>query len=930
MENCIDNNDDKIIIYATKLKNYPYRIDDLIFVDFHIGGKYSSCLRSSWDSRNGGVGAGLPGFTPFGSVPTATKEERTAGCSSSSTYNNDNYTNDNNIPFPSERIVNPLSTHLCVIAGDEIHCIGTTKVCDIVCGDEHTLTNKLYNLTDMQSNSQRNESEYIGIYNYRNNSSAYEESAILLLRNGKLYASILHPNENNDNKIVLSESYLLTTDFYPYILGCKIISQITINDSAVNSSGNCDKRDNSDDINNYDDNNKNNGNGIQNILQNDVKFILKYLNCSTGMDDTVTLCNPQHLNGDKRNVLSILRTIFGYSIEKKDQNNGENNIINNTSDKAIQEIISAIDEAVSAERYMKNKIKVIDVETLQMVALLNLLDENYSPSKRLINLDLSVDLKNNNSSLSKYIKVERTLRSELGSSGTQIGGMVTYLDFNIICLSKVSMRALQGRCVTIACTCTGPQSPIHNAVTTYSRDLQFSITTINNKDSYSCSLSVPIEISRISTYKISLSIHISYLTPELELYSQTECAGNQPMFVGLGLNPFDLSSACGKIIEMYESVLTLEEVYTVLNNESMSIQNAFVSTVQSVVRSPSVKVLNLKQGILNRKKVTSNGYGSDVKSNNSDKGVGSDRKNTNNDNNMHGKVGMKNEEYIISLSIPYLHSQQYNQKHSDLIDNEINDSSIYNQKESSYKMNDDNNNAINNTNNHDEKNMVLNSDKKMSSMISTSMRIIQTNIKSANDLSYHNKYTSMNTPKGFLGHLHPISNSNTNNTNSKDIPFYLSVNMNTVTCVGIKNHKNNLGNNNHASELDMDVLEMTGSPSLLSSISSVATKKALDYLNANNTCDNDNDHKSNSIVGNLIHSTIFSEKDVYSLPYNLQKVMVASSILVKELNVKMTKNKFNPNHNYDDTDVLDGGLDYVRTQTMKLWELYHIMRSTGC
>jgi hypothetical protein len=47
---------------------------------------------------------------------------------------------------------------------------------------------------------------------------------------------------------------------------------------------------------------------------------------------------------------------------------------------------------------MKNKIKVIDIEALQMVTLLNLLDENYSPSKGLINLDLSVDVKNDNSS----------------------------------------------------------------------------------------------------------------------------------------------------------------------------------------------------------------------------------------------------------------------------------------------------------------------------------------------------------------------------------------------------------------------------------------------------------------------------------------------------------------------------------------------------
>jgi hypothetical protein len=51
MENDIDKDDNKITIYATKLRNYPYGIDDLIFVDFDVGGNYSSCLRSSWDNR---------------------------------------------------------------------------------------------------------------------------------------------------------------------------------------------------------------------------------------------------------------------------------------------------------------------------------------------------------------------------------------------------------------------------------------------------------------------------------------------------------------------------------------------------------------------------------------------------------------------------------------------------------------------------------------------------------------------------------------------------------------------------------------------------------------------------------------------------------------------------------------------------------------
>lgn len=951
---CDDNEDDKIIIYAKFLRKFPNSINDLIFVDFDIRGNYLSCLRSSWDIRHGGVGVGLPVFTPALSNSTGARNDSSTGSCSSSTYNNnndssinnDNINNKNNsTPFPPKQRINPLSTHLCVISGGEIHCFGIHKVSDIVCGDEYIFPNKLYDFNDKDSLSQltvHDKSEYIGTYNYCNNISVQEKSAFLVLRYGKLYASILHPDTNDESKIILSANYVVSTDSCPYILGCKIISRsdIIVNDANGHRDTNSNYNDNTSiHDSNSDNKNRNDENEIH--LKNNVKFIIEFLNCSTGTADTVTLHTPEDMSGDDMDILAMLRSMFDHSIEKNTQKNTEyvdlNNINTNyTFEKAIPEIISAIDKAVSTEQYMKNKIKVFDIETLQMVALLSLLDENYSSTNKSVNLNLSVDLKNINSTLSKYIKVERTLRSELGSSGIQIGGMLTYLDFKIVCLNKVSMRALHGRCLTITCMSSGPQCSMYNAVTSYSRDLQFSVCTVNNKDSYSCSLSVPIELSRISTYNISLSIHISYLTPELELYSQNEFTGNQPMFFGLGLNSFDSSSTCGKILEIYESVLTLEEVYTVLNNESMTIQNAFVSTMQSIVCSPSIRELSAKQ----RKKHTFRGHSSGIRSGNTDKGVIDDRKTAaKGDDSVHEEIGMKNEEFTLSLSIPYLHSQQYNQHYVVDINNQNKDNSLLNQKLGSHDINvNDNNNDYSNkgdTHNTYVRNVALNSDNKMSSKISNTLNMIQTNMKSTNNLSYHNKYTNMNTPKGFLGHLHPILNSKIDTKNSNNFPFYLSVRTNTVACVGVKNQKNStLGSNNHV--FDTHVLELIGSPSLLSSISSIATKKALDYLNVitnNDTINygNDTDHrKSTSTVENLIHSTIFSEKDIYSLPHKLQKVMVASSVLVKELNIKMTKNGYNPNRGYDDTEVLDGGLDYVRMQTIKLWELYYIIRSMGC
>lgn len=50
-----------------------------------------------------------------------------------------------------------------------------------------------------------------------------------------------------------------------------------------------------------------------------------------------------------------------------------------------------------------------------------------------------------------------------------MGGTMTYLDLKLICLNKISMRALHGRSLTITCICTAPQSSLNNAVTSYSR-----------------------------------------------------------------------------------------------------------------------------------------------------------------------------------------------------------------------------------------------------------------------------------------------------------------------------------------------------------------------------------------------------------------------------------------------------------------------------
>ena len=80
----------------------------------------------------------------------------------------------------------------------------------------------------------------------------------------------------------------------------------------------------------------------------------------------------------------------------------------------------------------------------------------------------------------------------------------------------------------------------------------------DNRDTYSCFISIPVEIYRLAPFTVSLSLHISFLSPEM-------CAQKNSIPMGIGiLDPSSHVSSgpvpCGGIIELFRTILSLEEV----------------------------------------------------------------------------------------------------------------------------------------------------------------------------------------------------------------------------------------------------------------------------------------------------------------------------------------------------------------------------------
>lgn len=277
-----ESHENATVISATSFGKFVSRIDDFVFVDLYPDVLYSSCITKSnnndqngndIDDKRGNNGAGSGDNS---GVSSANDHEnvllKNAAVTSKSNLNSTTQSE-------SELRIQS-STHICVVSAGRVRIIGVCRVCDIIVGDEHTLSAHLFHDKNALYHSRGNYIngtymgcsvstvtvehgyQYTGCYGDTVKQDIYGNYAFITVQDGILYASILIPfratplsggdsirqikhgsnNErnNNDNsdssellnnkwynsevKVFLTHPYRLTSETCPFIYHCNILS----------------------------------------------------------------------------------------------------------------------------------------------------------------------------------------------------------------------------------------------------------------------------------------------------------------------------------------------------------------------------------------------------------------------------------------------------------------------------------------------------------------------------------------------------------------------------------------------------------------------------------------------------------------------------------------------------------------------------------
>ena len=270
------------VIRATSFGKFISRIDDFVFVDLYPDVIYSSCVTRSFNNNKNG------NDVDDKKRNNAAGSDDRSGESSTNDHENvllknatDTVTSKSNLKSSMQsELRTQSSTHICVISAGRVRIVGVCRVCDIIVGDEHTLSahlfhdkNALYhsrgtyiNGTYMGSSvstvAVEHGYQYTGCYGDTVKQDKYGNYAFITVQNGILYASILipfretplsgvnairqikHGSSNDRNnydksddsellnnkwynsevKVFLTHPYRLTAETCPFIYHCNILS----------------------------------------------------------------------------------------------------------------------------------------------------------------------------------------------------------------------------------------------------------------------------------------------------------------------------------------------------------------------------------------------------------------------------------------------------------------------------------------------------------------------------------------------------------------------------------------------------------------------------------------------------------------------------------------------------------------------------------
>ena len=263
-----------IKINATSFGKFASQIDDLVCLDLYPDVIYSSCItRTISGDKNGynmNDGKKSDARGGDGRIENNTNDQRNV------LLNNASVSGKHNPDAKSDSDSGALlSTHICIVSSGRLRIIGVCRVCDIIVGDEHTLSAHLFYDSNLSYHSRgeyvngnfldnsvmtrttKHGYQYAGCYGDVVKQDKYGNYAFITVQDGVLYSSILTPfrskslsggnpirntdyesgNDNSENselsndrwynsdaKVFLSQPHRLTSETCPFIYYCNILS----------------------------------------------------------------------------------------------------------------------------------------------------------------------------------------------------------------------------------------------------------------------------------------------------------------------------------------------------------------------------------------------------------------------------------------------------------------------------------------------------------------------------------------------------------------------------------------------------------------------------------------------------------------------------------------------------------------------------------
>ena len=437
---------------------------------------------------------------------------------------------------------NACASYLCLISADDITLLGVRVICSLIVGDERIIP--------LNANL-ANASSFCFIQDL---------NLLLYLNGGRLHCMSLLETDLNSSKF--SE---IIFDSDVKVLNC--ISSCPYTTRQYLAFGTSDS--------------------ISVAIIESRKYCI-------GEEALKHICNTSFQSGP----MEVLHSFINYKQipgideargkKRKKHQDTSNNVQNSAM--LINEMITAINEHVEREELYRLLLTAIELETLQLTSLINVLQSNETlGAYKAYNNNGVHQIWGNVLNISTDVNV-------LGGSNGQDASVSVILTS----ASSSIMKALHGKMVNATITTISQLlDQDDGCITTFSSPLLFDIDNRKNEkntNTYTCEITVPLVNCYPSIHIIDLYVNVNFINPELLFkfssnYSSNESSGiNLPIFGVDGKESCYCPQDCGINIPLFHGEISLEQFSKCLSSKSCIDQIRLMSIVDDAKLDSSLEI----------------------------------------------------------------------------------------------------------------------------------------------------------------------------------------------------------------------------------------------------------------------------------------------------------------------------------------------------